>query len=198
MHLKSGSVFALSMSGMAASGVLLAVTTMHWFLIITGVLALYLVLSGWRAVRHRQRTTGVPEIISLLTSLSVALLAVGLGLAGSIQNIAFSEVPATVYLGIGMEAALFAWIDWRKIRAGGFQARHRMADHVWRMIMALAFATTALLVANNEFLPESLRQPVFTYTPVLFLYIVMFYWLAGILYDPARASAQSPDAITKS
>lgn len=64
--------------------------------------------------------------------------------------------------------------------------------------MALAFATTALLVANNEFLPESLRQPVFTYTPVLFLYIVMFYWLAGILYDPARASAQSPDAITKS
>lgn len=196
LHVRAGQSFVISMSYMAATGIGMAVSDVHWFFMIVGTLAFYLVATGRRAVR-RAGSIGPPDYIALGVSAMCSGVSFVLGIVSLATHKAVSGIPAAIYLGIGVESLIFAWIDYRSLRAGGFRGSHRLADHVWRMIAALAFAMTALLVANNGFLPPALRSPAFTYTPVAALYVAMTWWLVRLLRkngaQPGLPVAESDD-----
>ena len=69
------------------------------------------------------------------------------------------------------------------------------------MIAALAFAVTALFVANNEFLPQLFRQPMFMYIPVALLYVAMGYWLFQVVHRTStrvKSNHQGTDVMAES
>ncbi len=91
-----------------------------------------------------------------------------------------SEMPAPLFIAYAFYGAVFATLDGLKIKKGGYAGASRIADHVWRMIMALIFAVTALFVANPQIFPEVLQTPVFQWSPVALLFAVLCYWLIRI------------------
>ncbi len=181
LHRKIGSTFVLCMTAVGATGIALGLLRFSYFNIIIGIFTIYLTLTGWHAIKKIDARIGLVEKLSPAIAIFTGMIAGFITIWSLINNQEVSGMPAFLYMGFAIYGAIFACLDGLKIIRGGWSGASRIVDHVWRMIMALIFAVTALFVANPGVFPEALQQPHLQWAPVALLFAVLIYWLIRVL-----------------
>jgi hypothetical protein len=162
VHRAAGTVFLVSMLATALSGAVIGVLEPARLLItaFAGLLAAYLVLTGWRTARWRTGRPGGFEWVAL-----VAILAGTAGLATLAVLALQAETGRLLgfagedYAMLAMMSALGAVADLTLLVRGPLSPRHRIARHLWRMGLAFFIAVGSFFTGPGaRVFPEALRE----------------------------------------
>jgi uncharacterized membrane protein len=181
-HRGTGLVFAVSMLALSASGLYVAGFVRPSRLNgIAGLLTLYLVATGWSAVRRKPGRPDTWDVAALLLALGVGATAFAFA-----WGAAHRSAGATVgYAIFGSVALLFAGFDVRMIVRGGVSAAQRIGRHLWRMGLALWIAVASLFLGQARVFPAALREAHVLPVPVLVLAAVLVFWLWRVVFTGA-------------
>jgi hypothetical protein len=162
VHRAAGTVFLVSMLATALSGAVIGILEPDRLLItaFAGLLAAYLVLTGWRTARWRTGRPGGFEWVAL-----VAILAGTAGLATLAVLALQTETGRLLgfagedYAMLAMMSALGAVADLTLLIRGPLSPRHRIARHLWRMGLAFFIAVGSFFTGPGaRVFPEALRE----------------------------------------
>jgi hypothetical protein len=179
LHGAAGSVFFVSMLSMSGLGAFMAA-----FLrpnngnVMGGSLAFYLVATGWMAAKRRERTVGMFDYSAILVALAIgtAGLTWGFQAVNSPTGLKDGYRPG-LYFVFGSIALLFAAADVRMVASGGVTGTKRIVRHLWRMCLALLFATISLYPGQAKLFPQWLRETNLLYVPAVLLVGATLLWL---------------------
>jgi uncharacterized membrane protein len=193
-HRAIGTVFFAAMMTMGLMGATLAIYLGEVGNVIGGVFATYLVATAWVTVRRRADVTGVFEIGAMLTAAlaAVTMLALGVMAAGHPGEQPRGAPPLPAYFIFAAIAALLASLDLRVVLRGGLSGAARIARHLWRMCLALFFASASFFIGQQKVMPRFMHG-----SPVLLLLglaplAAMAFWL--IRLRMTRAYVAAPEA----
>jgi hypothetical protein len=179
LHGAAGSVFFVSMLSMSGIGAFMAA-----FIrpnngnVMGGTLAFYLVATGWMAAKRRERKVGIFDFSAILGALAIgtAGLTWGFQAASSPTGLKDGYRPG-LYFVFGSIALLFAAADVRMVVRGGVIGTKRIVRHLWRMSLALLFATLSLYPGQARLFPKWLRETNLLYVPAVLLVGATLLWL---------------------
>jgi hypothetical protein len=178
MHRAAGMAFVLAMLAMSGAAVVLAVPLREPSNIAGGVLAAYLVTTGWLTMQRPAGRIGAAEKIALAV---IALVAAGDGalavLAYASPKHALEGFSFVFYAVFAAIAAAIAVTDLRVILRGRLTPNERLRRHLWRMCFAFFFAAGSFFLGQQKVMPHWMQG-----SPVLYLLGlaplgVMAYWL---------------------
>jgi hypothetical protein len=153
LHLRLGKVFVISMLIMAGFGTLLSIPIRQPGNVGGGILAAYLVLTGWMTIKQKPATVGSLEKAAALVPLSVSALFLLWGVQSTMNGGALYGYRSPLYYTFSIFAALFALIDFRMILKGGVSGVPRIARHLWRMCVGLFFAAASFFLGQQKVMP---------------------------------------------
>jgi uncharacterized membrane protein len=204
LHRKSGMIFVYAMLVVAITGTVMGALIAEMAAVLPGMLTFYLVLSSLLTVRR-------PVVLKshwidlgvTLVGLTVGIASVRFGVEALSGTSGSTEAGlAFMYFLFGMVALLAVLGDIRVILARGIKGAHRIARHLWRMCFALLLASISLFLGQPQVFPEPLRNSGLLSIPVLLVLLLMFYWLARVLFTqwyrrvylqvPAKVSVARP------
>jgi uncharacterized membrane protein len=179
LHGAAGTVFFVSMLSASGAGACVAA-----FLrpnsgnVMGSTLTFYLVATAWVAARRREGKAGIFDQGALLFALAIVAAGATWGFeAARSQTGAKDGYAAGFYFVFGSIALLFAASDIRMIVRGGVFGAKRIARHLWRMCMALLFATLSFYPGQGRLFPKWLRETNLLYVPAVLLIGGMLFWL---------------------
>ncbi len=177
-HRLAGNIFFGSMVVMSAGGAYLAMLKAEHLNGLNGLLALYLVSTGWMAGRRRAMSTGPFDVVALLLGLGVgaAHWMYGFEAANSATG-SKGGYPAAMYFVFGTIAMLCAASDVRMIVRGGVAGTKRIARHLWRMGFVLFMAAGSFYPGQAQVFPEAWRRSNVLFTPMLLIVVMTVYWV---------------------
>lgn len=185
MHRGAGNVFFASMLIASAAGAYVAFLIPEQFIaFFGGILAFYLVLTGWLTVTRRDRETSVIDIGAFLFALTsgVALAIFGqeaLNSATGLRN----GYAADAYFFLAAVSLLAAALDASVFMRRGLGGRQRIARHLWRMSFGFFIAAGSLFTGpGSKVFPELIRQTGLLSAPEAIIAILMVYWLVRVLF----------------
>ncbi|HEY2480611.1 MAG TPA: DUF2306 domain-containing protein [Caulobacteraceae bacterium] len=164
LHRSFGTVFFVAMLTMAGAASVLAVVlvargvTSQWVNVFAGIFTLYLVGTGWGAVKRKAGTVGRLEAGAFVAGVGIAAVAVfgilpfALGPAGR-----EADVPAVAPLMFAAVAMLGAAMDLKVILHGGISGSQRLARHLWRMCLGWFIATGSFFLGQQKDMPAFLH-----------------------------------------
>ncbi len=181
LHRKAGSVFFVSMLTMAGIGAVVAPILPDIGSTIAGVFTVYLVTTGWAAVRRPAGFVGLFEIGAFLLAVIAALtgLAFGLAAAGAPSGVIDGE-PAMPGFVLAALASLAAATDLKVILRGGVDGNARIARHLWRMCASFLIATISFFLGQQRVMPAFLHGSPWLLIPAFAPLVVMLFWLVRI------------------
>jgi uncharacterized membrane protein len=143
-----------------------------------GVFCIYLVLTSWLTVRSKP---GTINPLTQLLAAGIAIMSLGLFYLGyTIEGAKVgSEIPAQVFYVFGLLALLCAALDVKMILHGGISGKHRIARHLWRMILGMVIALMALL--GQDIYPDWFIDMGVVFLPLLAIVLVLIIWLVRVL-----------------
>jgi len=183
LHRKSGMIFVYAMLFMSSTGAVMAALKPQRLSLIAGVLTFYLVVTALLTVRRRVVGFHWIDLGAMLVALTAGIAGIRLGseaLASATGKI--DGLPATPAFVLGAVALLAALLDVRMM-ARGLQGAHRIARHLWRMCFALFIAAASFFLVEAEGgVPRPIRNLALLSIPVLLVLVLMFFWLARVLF----------------
>jgi len=197
VHRAAGTVFLVSMLATALSGALIGILEPERLLItaFAGLLAAYLVLTGWRAARWRTSRPGRFEWVALAAILAgtagLATLAV---LALQTETGRLLGFAGEDYLMLAMMSALGAIADLTLLVRGPLSPRHRIARHLWRMGLAYFIAVGSFFTGPGaRVFPEALQESGLLSAPEGLTVLLILVFLGRTLFrrSPRKERAKS-------
>jgi uncharacterized membrane protein len=185
LHRKSGMIFVYAMLAMSTSGAVMAAQIPEKISVIAGMLTFYLVTTALLTVRRRTEEFDWFTAGTMVFGLIVGLLSITFAIQGLNDNDGLTPIGFI----FGAVALLAAIGDARLLLARRLQWTQRIARHLWRMCFALWIAAASFFLGQSDEFPEALRIMPLLCTPVLLVLILMFYWLARVLFTPWRPHA---------
>lgn len=185
LHRNSGTIFVFAMLVLSASGAAMAAVLPEPISVIAGMLTFYLVMTAWLTVRPRPENRWA-DVLAMLFGLVITLLSAWFGIASFANPAAVSDVPIGLVLGFGFVALIATLGDLRFLLTKSLPWKQSIARHLWRMCLALWIATASFFLGQSDELPEALRIMPLLCTPVLAVFLLMFYWLARVLFTQWR------------
>ena len=179
MHRIAGNIFFAAMLCMAGSGAYMAVFVKpNDGNVVGGVLTLYLVSTGWVAGRRREQSAGAFDVVAFAVIALVAAAGVTWGIQAKLSPKGLHDgYPATMFFIFASIALLFAASDLRLMLRGGVSGARRIARHLWRMSLALLFATLSLYPGNRTRLFSGVPQTGLLYLPHILLIASTLFWM---------------------
>lgn len=194
VHISSGRSFAVLMAISSALGAGLGLLLWETLYITlhAGVLAVYLITSGWLAARSplgRLGRAGVALGVFNLANFA-ALVSLGVLATGAADGRYFG-FPVENYFFLAGMAGLGAIGDALAFVRKRLSQRHRIARHLWRMCFGFFIAAgSAFTGPGAEAFPEALRESGLLSLPELVIFVLMLFWLARTLFfRPPQAAA---------
>jgi hypothetical protein len=183
-----GNVFFVSILGMSAAGVYLALVKSQMGNVFGGTLTFYLVATAWVTARRKDGGAGVPSFIAMLVALGVGLVIVSFGVQAARSGGTRDGVPAGAYFFLGSIALLSMAGDARVLFQGGITGSRRISRHLWRMCFALFIASGSVFTARAQFFPAIMRRTGALMALTMLPLLLMIYWLIRmrIRKTPAR------------
>ncbi|HJQ15206.1 MAG TPA: hypothetical protein VJ830_10710 [Anaerolineales bacterium] len=185
LHRKSGIIFVYAMLVMSTSGAVMAVLMPERISVIAGLLTFYLVVTALLTVRPRHRRFDWIGAGAMVFAFMVAVLSI----LFSMQSLNDANGIAPIGFIFGAVALLAAFGDARLLLTRSIPWAQRIARHLWRMCLALWIATASFFLGQSDEFPEALRIMPLLCTPVLLVLLLMFYWLARVLFTQWRPQA---------
>jgi hypothetical protein len=186
LHRAFGNAFAGAMLIMAGVGVYLALSLRGLLPgqmgnVAGGILAAYLVSTGWMAAKRSDGAIGTFERLALgvVALLSIVFLYWGwraaTSAAGKLDG--YRPVFYCVFSGI---AALLAAIDLKVILTGGLTGVQRIARHLWRMCFAVFFAAGSFFLGQQKVMPPWMHGAWYLTVLAFFPLAAMAFWLIRV------------------
>lgn len=182
IHRRSGMLFVYAMLVMSASGAVMAALMPERITVIAGLLTSYLVITALLTVRRKKSRW--LDAAAMLFAITIGLLAIVFAIQGLSQDMGIAPMGFI----FGAVALLAAFGDARLLLASTFPWKQRIVRHLWRMCFALWIATASFFLGQSDEFPEALRIMPLLCTPVLLVMLLMFYWLARVLFTQWRPS----------
>ena len=181
LHGLAGTVFAVSMLGLGASGTYLAILKHQPGNILGGMLTFYLVATGWITARRKQEEKGIFDWGALLVVLAIAAAEVTFGVEAAMSPTGLKyDYPPWPYFIFGLVAVLATIGDIRMLVRGGISGTQRLARHLWRMCFALFIAAASIFLARQQLFPAIFRKTgvliLLSFLPLL----LMIFWLVRV------------------
>ena len=192
LHRRAGDAFTAGMLVMGLTAAGIAAGMRRPDLVMGGILAAYLVASGWQAGRRPAGEAGRLERALAAVAAGAALADVGLALmALASPKGAFAGAGPGSYLVSAGLAALFCRADLSVIRRGGLSGAPRLRRHVWRMCLGLFVATGSFFLGQQKVMPEAWRGLAVWWVVALAPLVLMGWWLVRLRVrkPPAAAAA---------
>ncbi len=172
-HKKSGKFFYYAMMIAGGSGIIASTLPGHHnpFLFVVGLFSIYLVLSGYRALRFKK----LKHVAQLKWDrvISWSMLCVGLGMIlYGVRSLWIGSAMGWVLVIFGMIGALNALQDLRAMRDIKLLRKKSLRLHIGKITGAYIAAFTAFFV-TNQILPSLLSWLL----PTIFGVIYITYWL---------------------
>ena len=191
VHRWLGAVFFVSMLIMATIGAIVSPMIGQPWNVPGGVLAFYLVVTGWLAARRAPGAVGKLEVAALVAPLGVvAAMAIFVAAVKVGPDGMRGGVPAPAPFVLGAVGLLATGADISVLLRRGLRAGQRLARHLWRMCAALLIATGSLFLGQPKVFPPALRGSPVMFLPELFVAAIMFWHLARL----AKRRRRSPRA----
>jgi len=193
MHRVAGTIFFVAMLIMASCAAYVAFGRLHMLNALNSVQTFYLVLTGWLAAKRHEGKTTPLDLPALFVELAIGLsmLFYGMQAVNSPAGRLDGYRPA-LYFVFGIIALLHAASDIRMLASGGVSGSSRIARHLWRMSLALLFATLSLYPGQPRFFPASWRATNLLYVPHILLFGSMMLALVRVR---RRKSVPSENAV---
>jgi hypothetical protein len=182
-HSIAGLVFVVSMTIMASIGAAVSpfLPIPQRANVVAGMLTLYLVVSGWLAIRQKHIVPGRLDIAGLIVALTTAA-------TGWLWAVQASSSPTGTLDGSPPQAFYvfiilggFAAIgDLRLFMKGRVSGSPRLARHLWRMCTALFIASGSFFLGQQRVMPEWMRGSPWLFVPTFAPLMLMLYWLIRI------------------
>jgi peptidoglycan/LPS O-acetylase OafA/YrhL len=189
LHRKGGIIFVYAMLVLSATGAVMAVLKSEMISVIAGLLTFYLVITALLTVRRRVQRFEWMNTGAMLFALIVGLLSIMFSIESLSGTIGNTEGYAPIGFIFGTVSLLAAVGDARFLLTRNIQWTQRIARHLWRMCFALWIAAASFFLGQADEFPESLRIMPLLCTPVLLVLLLMFYWLARVLFTQWRPQA---------
>ncbi len=178
VHRTMGRVFVYAMLAMGLSGALIAAMTGVETSVVMGILAAYLVFTGWTTIAPVRTASRWPVIAGTVVAIALALALAELGIrALQSPSGAVEGLPAPMAFLFATIALIAGVSDARIARGLELRRGQRLARHLWRMCFALFIASASFFLGQTQVLPVPLRAPWFLVPPVLAPLLLMGYWL---------------------
>jgi hypothetical protein len=188
-HRFAGVVFCVSMIVMASIGAAVSpfVPIPQRANVLAGLLTLYLVVTGWLAVRHTSVVAGRLEVaglaVAVVTAVTGALWAAQASYAAS--GTLDGSPPQAFYVFIVM-GTLAAIGDLRLIVKGRITGAPRLVRHVWRICAALFIASGSFFLGQQRVMPVWMRGSPLLFVPALAPLVWMLVWIIRIKLTSGR------------
>jgi hypothetical protein len=183
LHRRSGMIFVYAMLLMSSTGAVMAALKPQRLSVVAGALTFYLVTTALLTVRRPVVGFRWVDFVAMLVALTVGIAAVRFGVV-ALQSATgtIDGLPAAPGFVFGAVALLATLGDMRMILARGTEGARRIARHLWRMCFALFIATASFFLGQPQVFPKSLRSSGVLAIPVLLVLLLMFFWLARVLF----------------
>jgi hypothetical protein len=150
---------------------------------VAGIMALYLLLSGWRAVRQPQATAGPFEIMGLVFALAITtagLVFMHMGANDPSGTVDGSPPQAFVLFTV---AGLFSAAGEIHVLVRRTLAPvSRIARHLWRMCFSLFIATGSFFLGQMQVFPQWLQDTPVLYVLALAPIAALLFWLVRVRF----------------
>lgn len=183
VHRAAGTVFFISMLVCYS-----VATVVSPFLIdgqrtntVAGILALYLLISGWRTARRPETIAGRLEVAGFFIALLIiaaALLFMQMG-ANSPTGTVDGSPPQAFYV-FAFAGSFAAMGDLHLILRRHLTGAARIARHLWRMCFSLFIAAGSFFLGQQQVMPEWMRGSPVLIVLALAPFPVMIFWLVRI------------------
>lgn len=186
LHATAGNIFAISMLSMGTSACVLAYMAGKWTDILTGIMAIYFVSTGWMTLRTKGTHSRLFIKTAFIAAVSLALGSVTAEVVTTITGTRRPDVPTGAGFVFATVLTLAAVGDFKLISGSLLHGSARLARHLWRMCFALFIASASFAGQMNLF-PEPVSEsgvlPVFALFPL----ILMVSWLLWLLAKRLQA-----------
>ena len=177
-HRLTGNVFFVAMLAMGLSasylGMLRGQSGMG------GLLACYLVTTGWLTARQRHGETTVFDCVALLFPFAFGALTLVGGIeAASTSNGTFNGDSAGKLFFWSCVGFLFVAGDIRMI-VRGLSSTQRVVRHLWRMCVSFFVATGSFFLGQQQVFPKAWRGSALWFIPAFLPLLAMIYWLVRV------------------
>jgi uncharacterized membrane protein len=148
---------------------------------IGGILALYLLITAWRAARRSDLRAGLPDYAGLVA----AALIVAAGLLFSYQGAnhpsgTVDGSPPQAFILFMVVGSFAVFGDAHLILRQQLPRIARIARHLWRMCTSLFIAAASFFFGQQQFLPDFMVGTLWQFGPVLFPLIALVIWQVWI------------------
>lgn len=196
LHKKSGNVFFVSILVVAGAGAIMAAFIKpNMGNLMGGMMAFYMVSTGWATVIRPPGQTGRFEIALALAGLGVAVTGITLGIqAADSPNGTLHGYPPLLYIIFASVAGLATVLDVRMIARGGLTGAARTTRHLWRMCLSVFMATGSFFFGQPRFFPTVVRESGLLPIPALLPLAILLYWLIRVRVWPSIRKVRAPRA----
>ena len=190
-HAIAGRAFVISMLGLGASAIYLAILKHQTGNLLGGIMTIYLVTTAWFTARHRNGETSIFDWVALLIPLVVGVGTLTNGIEKLNNPAALHDgVPVGMNFFLGAVVLLAAAGDVRMI-VRGMSGTQRIARHLWRMCFGLFFASGSIFIARPHLFPAWLST-----THILLLLgvlplILLIFWIVRVRFPNAYKKTAS-------
>ena len=185
-HALAGKVFVASMLTMATAAVYLAILKHQTPNILAGVLAFYLITTGWLTTRRGDGQTSRFDWGVLLIPLAGGSWVGFIGLEKL-----FSHMPPNDGVPIGMDFFVAAVMllaaagDISMMVRGGLFGTKRLVRHLWRMCFGLFIATGSFFLGQQQVFPAVLRGSILLTVLALLPLALLVFWFFRVRFTNA-------------
>jgi uncharacterized membrane protein len=185
-HRLAGDVFVISMLSMATAAVYLAFRKSQEPNILVGTFTFYLVATAWATARSKDGETSVFDRGALVLALVAGARQVLFGVEAALSHTGLKYgYSAGVYFFLGSLVLLAAAGDVRMLMRGGVFGVQRITRHLWRMCVALFFATGSFFLGQQQVFPVFLRKSTLLFVPAFLPLLLLIFWLIRVRFSNA-------------
>ncbi|MBT9444732.1 MAG: hypothetical protein IV086_03425 [Hyphomonadaceae bacterium] len=160
---------------------------------VAGIMALYLLLSGWMTVRRPAKTAGMFEIAGLVIAVAVAgagALFMYMGAQSPTGTIDGSPPQAFILFAFAGTVAALGEINLLVRR--GIDGGARVARHLWRMCFSLFIASGSFFLGQMQVQPKWMRESALPFVLALAPLAALVFWLVWVRLAGGRRIAARP------
>jgi uncharacterized membrane protein len=133
---------------------------------VAGVLALYLLITGWRTARRGDAEAGRTDIVGFVIAVAIACLGFSFMYLGANSPTGTVDgAPPQAFFVLAFAGSVAAAGDLNLILRGRISGAARIARHLWRMCFSLFIASGSLFLGQPQVFP-----PWFNATPMPFFF----------------------------
>lgn len=151
---------------------------------IAGVMALYLLITGWLAAGRPEVKDGVPRVAGLLVALIITAAGVYfMHLGAQSPTGTIDGSPPQAFILFTFAGTLAAAGEINVMLRRRISGAARVARHLWRLCFSLFIAAGSFFLGQMQLQPVWMRESMIPYAAAFAPLLVMLFWLVQIRFD---------------